>query len=574
MARSARSVRRPLVAVVLAVLCVPLVLVVSVASSAPAGVVTDPAVTRARAFVVSRQQPDGGFEVGHFPSFETPDAVLALAELAQTGPTWSTTAARGAVRAVVSHGRSPLDYADDQAEQADLSPALAAKYVTLVAEPLGLDPHDFDPSNDSARPVDLVTAMGKGADLDGQYRKPAFNGLLFIALGHWSIACAVPADLVARIESAQQANGSWDFSGAPSGSGVDIDTTALAVIALTRAGRTRTDPAVSKALTLLANQHRPDGAWQASVFPPAVDDPNSTSLATLAVAATGQDPATVAWRNAAAPGLTGQPYVSPDAWLRSRQQPDGHIASPGDSFGVSTFATSQSIEALTRRWFTSKAPSARRCPLPGGAREQFIRAEFRTLTHRAGTDADLQPVARALGADATLPTARLAAVNVTVFVDVYRRAVTAALYARALGRSPEPAALEFWSSHLRVLGRQSILATLLGSHEFLRRSGGTNSGFLDHVYRIALGRGADGGGRRFWLRRLGAGTDRRSVAAALLASPEGRRVEVDVQYRDLLGRPADRRGLAYWAGVLGTEPVERMIGMLVSSSEYFDKVTG
>ena len=214
---------------------------------------------------------------------------------------------------------------------------------------------------------------GKGADLDGRYRKPAFNGLLFIALAHWAIDCAVPRDLVARIAGAQQANGSWNFAGVSTGSGVDIDTSSLAVIALTRAGRPVTDPAIAKALTLLARQHRADGSWQTSVFPPAVDDPNSTSLATLAVAATGQDPNDAAWRNAAAPELTGRPYVSPGAWLRSQQQSDGHIASPGDSFAVTTFATTQAIEALTHAWFTAKPASTTFCPLPGGPRERFLR---------------------------------------------------------------------------------------------------------------------------------------------------------------------------------------------------------
>src|SRR6478609_11616638 len=394
-------------------------LLVSVVAVGPTAAVTDPALTRARAFVVGEQQADGGFEVAHFPSFETPDAVLALAELAQTGSTWNAAAARSAVSSVQRGGKSPLDYADDQTEAADLSPAQAAKYLVLVVKPLGLDPHDFDPSNDSARPVDLVAAMGKGADLDGHYRKPAFNGLLFIAVAHWAIGCAVPRDLVSRIAGAQQANGSWNFAGDSAGSGVDIDTSSLAVIALTRAGRPVTDPAVAKALTLLARQHRPDGSWQTSVFPPAVDDPNSTSLATLAVAATGQDPNDAAWRNAAAPELTGRPYIAPGTWLRSQQQPDGHIASPGDSFGVTTFATTQTIEALTHTWFTSKAASTTSCPLPGGPREKFLRAEFRTLAGRTGSLADLQPPAAALGADPTVRAKRIEAVRSTLASDAY-----------------------------------------------------------------------------------------------------------------------------------------------------------
>jgi len=567
----ARSARRAVAVCVLTALSFSLV---SFVALAPATAVASLTLTRARAFVVSQQQSDGGFEVGHFPSFETPDAVLALAELAQTGPTWNAAAARSAVSSVVRNGKSALDYADDRTEAADLTPALAAKYLTLVVEPLGLDPRDFDPSNDSAKPVDLVAAMGKGADLDGRYRRPAFNGLLYVALAHWAINCAVPGDLVARIKAAQQPNGSWDFSGAPSGTGIDVDTTSLAVIALTRAGLPSTDPAIAKALTLLARQHRANGAWQATVFPPAVDDPNTTSLATLAIAATGQSPITAGWRNRAAPELAAQAYVSPDVWLRSQQAPDGHIASPNDSFGVSTFATTQSIEALTRSWLTSKPASTTRCPLPGGPREKFLRAEFQTLAGRAGTNADLQPAANALGADPTSSSRRLAAVTSTLSTDAYRRAAVAALYRRTLGRSPDSAGSTLWTGRLRVVGRASVMAALLASSEFLHRAGGTSTGYLTDAYPVVFGRPLDPSGRAHWLRALAAGASRRSVAAALLASPEGRRHEVAGLYLEVLGRAADSRGLTYWAGRLGVEPIERLIARFASSAEYFLRATG
>ncbi len=567
MARQAGLALRSLVAGALVALSVSLVAV------APATAISDPALTKARTFVVGQQQDDGGFEVGHFPSFETPDAVLALGELAQIGPTWNASAARSAVTGVVTKGKTALGYSDDQAESSDLSPAQAAKYLALVVEPLGLKPHDFDPSNDSAKPVDLIASMGRAADLDGRYRQGAFNGLLFIALAHWAINCAVPGDLVARVAAAQQANGSWDFSGAPTGTGVDVDTTSLAVIALTRAGRGRTDPAIAKALTLLAHQHRANGSWQATVFPPFVDDPNTTSLATLAIAATGQDPAAASWRNAAAPTLSSQPYVSPDSWLRSQQQPDGHIASTVDSFGVTTFATTQTVEALTRRWFTSKPASNVRCRLPGGPREKFLRHEFRTLANRAGTNADLQPAAAALGTDPTIRNKRLAAVTSTLGTNAYLRGTIGDLYRRALGRSPDAGGHRFWANQLRKTSRQSVLAALLGSQEFFRGAGGTNPGFLDEVYPVAVGRGPDRGGKAYWLRRLASGTSRTAVAGALVASIEGRRTEVRAQYNDLLGRSADAGELAYWANHFATQRVERLIATLVSSSEYFAQAT-
>lgn len=539
-------------------------LILPLVAVSPASAALDPVLASARSFVVSQQQTDGGFEVAHFPSFETPDAILALAELAQTGPTWSTAAGRNAVLGVVRDGKTPLDYVDDQVEAADLSPALAAKYLTLVVAPLGLNPRDVDPSNDSPQPVDLVAAMGKGADLDGQYRTGAFNGLVFIALAQWARGCMVPTDLVARLKAAQQANGAFDFSGDPTATGVDIDTTSLTVIALTRAGLSSSDPAIGKALTFLARQHRPSGAWQSF----GNDDPNSTSVATLAVAATGQDPTTRVWRDLADPQLAGQPYVSPDAWLRSQQSSDGHIRSPNDSFGVNTFATSQTIEALTRHWFTSKPAAQTVCALPGGPRERFIRRQYERLTHRVGTNAELQPAADAVGPDVTLRSRRIAAVQSTLATAQYRGAVVDELFIRALGRVPDSAGRAFWSRQLQTIGHDSVFASMLGSHEAFVRAGGTNQRFVDKLYITVLGRTANSGGEAFWLRRLAAGATRRSVAVSFVVSHQGRQFEVRRRYRTLLGREPDAGELAYWSDQLQTAPLERLLVTLVSSDEF------
>ena len=63
-----------------------------------------PGTTDAVAWLVDQQEADGGFELADFPGFETPDAVLAIAEQAQVEPAWSKPLARAAVDAVVSNG--------------------------------------------------------------------------------------------------------------------------------------------------------------------------------------------------------------------------------------------------------------------------------------------------------------------------------------------------------------------------------------------------------------------------------------------------------------------------------------
>ena len=149
------------------------------------------------------------------------------------------------------------------------------------------------------------------------------------------------------------------------GNDADVDNTAIAIQALAAAGVAGTDPDLRAGLAFLANNQRSDGAWEA--FGSA--DPNSTSTAIFAVTAAGFDPAKPCWRNVVAPALAGNAYTSPMVWLQSQQNHGvptpadaGRINSPNDGFGVNTFATSQSIQALRRGWnpITPLLPQA--CP--------------------------------------------------------------------------------------------------------------------------------------------------------------------------------------------------------------------
>ncbi len=99
---------------------------------------------------------------------------------------------------------------------------------------------------------------------------------------------------------------------------------------------------MGKALSFLAQRQNPDGSWSAFGAP----DPNSTAMAVLAITAAGYHVDSDCWRGVH--GRSAAPYVSPDEFLRGGQAVDGRIASPNDAFGVNTFATSQSVQALVR----------------------------------------------------------------------------------------------------------------------------------------------------------------------------------------------------------------------------------
>ena len=301
------------------------------ATAAPAGGATASLdLGRAAAFIKSKQQNDGGFEVAGFPGFETPDAILALGEAAQTGAVWNSALARASVAATVHNGKSPLDYVDDLAETTT-SAGQAAKLIVLVAAPLGIPAAAFNPQGDA--PADLVAKMDAGRNANGSYGAPgAFNATLYAAIAQPLIGRTVSAATRDYILGAQQANGGWGFAGDPTGTDIDIDTTGLTLQALAAAGVDPRSDGPSKAVAFLKTNQLPSGGWPAF----GTEDANATSVAILGLTAVGQRVDTC-WAPAG--------NVLPAA-----QATDGRVASPNDSFGVNTFATSQAVQAAARHW--------------------------------------------------------------------------------------------------------------------------------------------------------------------------------------------------------------------------------
>jgi len=329
---------------------------VGVAGAAPGD---DPALTGAIDFLEASQQDDGGFELAGFAGFETADAVLAIGLGARPGPI-EPAAARARVQAVRSDsGRTGFDAVDDEIEASAAGDGVgagrAAKLVTLVTAPFGFDASAFDPAGNGT-PVDLVVAIEAGKGADGGYG--AFSDTLYAVLALTTLDRPVGTDTEALIRGAQQPNGGWDFAGDATGAEVDIDTTSLAIQALVALGAMRDDPNVARGLTLLGTS-MVGNAW-------GDEDglnPNSTALAILAVTAAGYDPADRCWRDLHAPSTSGFLGfgASPVEALRSVQAADGHFVSPFDSFGLNTFATSQSAQALSSGWLPVARATAARC---------------------------------------------------------------------------------------------------------------------------------------------------------------------------------------------------------------------
>jgi hypothetical protein len=314
----------------------------ALAASAGADTVTDDAL----GWLALQQEADGGFEVANFPPFETPDALLAFAAAAQTTSTWSTAEARAAVEGVETGGVDGLDWLDDFAEGPGLNPGTAAKLILLSALPLGHDPTAYDPAFDGT-PIDLTADLGTISP--GLYNSYLFGRLAEVGLGR-----SVHQDSVQVICEAEKATGGWSFDGLSGGTNSpDLDSTGFSVMALRAIGVPADDPVLDLAGDYITGSQAVSGAWES--FGSA--DPNSTALAIFALEALGIDPG----------ALTNDPF----AWIASQQAVDKHITSPNDGFGVNTFATSQSVQAL----LLDQDPGADWLPRPAGTGRACLPAE-------------------------------------------------------------------------------------------------------------------------------------------------------------------------------------------------------
>jgi hypothetical protein len=332
----------------------------------------DPAVTQDAINYIDSQQVSGTTPAtgsgawDSDPAFEfvTSEAVLAIAEGAQTGAAWSASSALTAVQSTTNtQGTSPMPFLDLVAA-GSLSPGKAAKLIVLVAEPLGLDPTSFDP-NGNGSPVNLVTAMGSG-NADGSFGPAgAFNQTLFAALAKKLVDGSVPATTTNYIGTKQKpANGGWAFD-ADTGTNTDadVDTTSLAIQALIAGGVAPTEPSVQNGLAFTASQQNGDGSWSAFGNVSA----EGTSRAILAIASAGYDPNSSCWRDTVRPDLAGSSYGAPDGALVALQGPDGSIQGPG-SFSPA-FSTAQAVQALERQWLPIDSAAPQTCtgtPRGGG----------------------------------------------------------------------------------------------------------------------------------------------------------------------------------------------------------------
>lgn len=545
-------------------------LVLPLVPGAPAGAAPASA-DDAVAWLATQQEADGGFEVANFAGFETSDAIYAIAAAGQASTTWNEEDALAAVEAVTTGGKDPLDAVDDWVDTVQggtdvaAKAQQAAKVIVLVAHPLGLDETDFDPSGDTETSVDLLAALQAGAGT-GSYSALTFGGRAYAAWALGALGETVPQALLDGLVAGQQANGSFDFTGDPGGSGYDNDLTAQVILGLVVGGVDPTSTPIDKAVTALGLQQRWNGEW-AGVG----DDgsPNSTGLVMLAATALGGGADDACWRNRADGRFEGVPYGSPVDAMEDRQAPDGHLVGPYDGFGLNTSGTSQATQGLAASTGRSRYEGAP-CivTIPTGNR-RTVHALYVDLLVRLADPAGADYWTEQFD-DGMRPA--LLAKRFTGTAE-YAGRVVERLYQQLLGRSASAPERQYYAGLITAGRRADVIARLVASPEYY--AGTTFEGdptpetWANAVIPDLLGRPATIDEVQIIDAMLSDGYTRGQIATTLVRGAAARDVLVKEIYRQLLRRDPGSADLTYWRGELfrGVSP-ERLVTLIAGSAEY------
>lgn len=288
-------------------------------ATAQADVVKDSGA-RAVAWLLSKQEADGGFSNGFAKGSDlsaTADAVIALG------------ASGKVVKDIKSKsGLSPLDYLQAQVAGKSLKAGQYAK-IALAVNVAGLNPTKFGGK-------DLVKLILAGYDAKtGVIGDNVFtHSQAMLALA--ATKTMIPEKAITTLESLQSTTGGWAFMGAGD---ADVDTTALAVQALIAAGRAANSGPAGKGIGYLHGLQNTDGGfpYQSPSAYGTDSNANSSGLVAQAMIAASIQPEAWAQTN-------GNPLSS----IIVLQQSSGAFSYQASFPGDNALATIGAIQALYR----------------------------------------------------------------------------------------------------------------------------------------------------------------------------------------------------------------------------------
>ncbi|HEX7447899.1 MAG TPA: DUF4214 domain-containing protein, partial [Pirellulales bacterium] len=226
----------------------------------------------------------------------------------------------------------------------------------------------------------------------------------------------------------------------------------------------------------------------------------------------------------------------------------------------------------------------------GTANERFISELYRDLLHRQ-VDASALPFWSDQLAQGQTRLQVAEAIIKAAMPNELGNDLVQGMYQKFLGREADAGGLAYWSGVLNHNTLEDTEAALVATPEFFAQAGGTNNGYIDRLFQVALGRAPDASGRGQFEADLAAGMSREQIAQIVFSSHEYHQDLVGGYYRspvdnndrsdtavsflddlDFLDRPADLNGLAAFTAALDHGTAEQQIWAdFLSSDEFFAK---
>jgi uncharacterized protein YcfJ len=201
--------------------------------------------------------------------------------------------------------------------------------------------------------------------------------------------------------------------------------------------------------------------------------------------------------------------------------------------------------------------------------EPFVRGLYQDMMGRAPDTVGLQGWVASLSASNG---DRRAVVRGFSYSYEYRLLTIRQAYRTVFNRDVDPAGISTWMRALETgsLRPDQLGPVLMTSAEFYLRGGSSDAGFVDNIYRAALGRPVDPSevGLWAWVRQtMGPG----AVIDGVWGSFEAAMRRVDQNYTYFLGRPASVAEQRSWAPALQAKGDEAVREELLVSGEYFTR---
>ena len=330
-------------------------------------------------------------------------------------------------------------------------------------------------------------------------------------------------------------------------------------VATDTAGNVQPTPAAAQATTTVS----------VAVVPPAssVNPLPAMSEASFKVSWSGSD--------AGGPGIaTFDIYVADNggpftAWLTGTTQTSAtYQGTLGHTYAFYSVATDT---AGNRQTTPGGAQATTQC-LVKDANGQYVLAVFQDVLGRLADVNGLAYWTRQLDAGEAVSAVAEAIAHSD---EYYSNFVIKPDYVKLLGRTADDAGVKHWTTLMDAgLTDQQLEAGFVASDEFYKNAGGTNTAWIDAVYKLLLGRPADAHGETFWNAQLVAGATRLQVAERIAGSTENNTQLINDDYFHYLGRSADKDGLTYWLSQFAAGKTnEDIIAGFTGSAEYYKSHT-